>query len=76
MLTRADREIIGEVARTVTQLATVVGTGITVVEQAQTTARRVAHAVLGSQVANAMGMLAAIREGLGWFRPYGDGKRR
>ena len=76
MLTRADREILGEVARTVTQLVAVVGTGITVVEQAQTTARRVAQAVIGPQVANALGVLAAIREGLGWFRPYGDGKRR
>jgi uncharacterized protein YoxC len=76
MINRADREILGEVARTVTQLSAVVGTGITVVEQAQTTARRVAQTVIGSQVANAMGVLAVIREGLGWFRSHGDGKRR
>jgi uncharacterized protein YoxC len=76
MLNRADREILGEVARTVTQLSAVVGTGITAVEQAQTTARRVAQAVIGPQVANAMGVLAAIRESLGWFRSHGDGKRR
>lgn len=76
MLTRADREILGEVARTVAQVGAAVGTGLTAVEHAQTTARRVAQAVLGPQVANAMGVFAAIREGLGWFRPHEDGKRR
>ncbi len=76
MLDRADREILGELARTVARVGAVVGTGVTAVEQTQTAARRVAQAVAGSQVANAMGLLAAIREGLGWFRPYGDGKRR
>lgn len=76
MLTKADREILGEVARTVTQLSAIVGAGITAVEQAQTAARRVAHAVSGPPVANAMGVLAAIREGLTWFRPHGDGRRR
>jgi hypothetical protein len=79
MLSRADREILGEMARTVARVGTVVGTGITAVEQTQTAARRVAQAMVGTQVANAMGLLAAIREGLGWFRPHGpqgDGKRR
>ena len=79
MLSRADREILGEMARTVARVGTVVGTGITAVEQTQTAARRVAQAMVGTQVANAMGVLAAIREGLGWFRPHGpqgDGKRR
>ena len=79
MLSRADREILGEMARTVALVGSVVGTGITAVEQTQTAARRVAQAMVGTQVANAMGLLAAIREGLGWFRPHGpqgDGKRR
>lgn len=79
MLSRADREILGEMARTVARVGSVVGTGITAVEQTQTAARRVAQAMVGTQVANAMGVLAAIREGLGWFRPHGpqgDGKRR
>lgn len=79
MLNRADREILGEMARTVARVGSVVGTGITAVEQTQTAARRVAQAMVGTQVANAMGVLAAIREGLGWFRPHGpqgDGKRR
>lgn len=76
MLNRADREILGELARTVARVGGVVGTGVTAMEQTQTAARRVAQVVVGSQVANAMGVLAAIREGLGWFRPHGDGKRR
>ncbi len=76
MLNRADREILGEVARTVMHFAAVVDTGITAVEHAQTTARRVAQAVIGPQMANALGVLAAVREGLGWFRSHGDGKRR
>ncbi len=79
MLNRADREVLGELARTVARVGAVVGTGITAVEQTQTAARRVAQAVVGTQVANAMGVLAVIREGLGWFRPHGpqgDGKRR
>lgn len=76
IVTKADREVLGEVVRTVTQLSSMVDSGITAVEQAQTTARRVAHAVTGAPVANAMGVLAAIREGLTWFRPQGDGRRR
>ncbi len=76
MLTRADREILGELARTVGRVGAVVGNGVTVMEQTQTAARRVAQAVVNTQVANAMGVLAAIREGLGWFRPHGDGRRR
>lgn len=76
VLTKADREILGEVARTVAQLAAIVGAGITTVEQAQTAARRVAYAVVGPPVANARGVLAAIREGLTWFRRHGDGRRR
>lgn len=76
MLNRADREIVGELARTVARMGAVVGTGVAAMEQTQTAARRVAQAVVGSQVANAMGVLAAIREGLGWFRTHGDGKRR
>lgn len=76
MLNRVDREILGELARTVARVGAVVGTGVTAMEQTQSAARRVAQAVVGSQVANAMGVLAAIREGLGWFRAHGDGKRR
>jgi uncharacterized protein YoxC len=76
MMNRVDREILGELGRTVARVGSVVGTGVTAVEQTQTAARRVAQAVLGSQVANAMGVLSAIREGLGWFRTHGDGKRR
>jgi uncharacterized protein YoxC len=76
MLNRVDREILGEVVRTVARVGAVVDTGVTTMEHTQTAARRVAQAVVGSQVANAMGVLAAIREGLGWFRAHGDGKRR
>lgn len=76
MLTRIDREILGEVARTVTHVTTVVGTGINAVEHAQSTARRITQGVILPQMASALGLLAAIRESLSWFRPSGDGKRR
>src|SRR5690349_2504409 len=59
MMNRVDREILGELGRTVVRVGSVVGTGLTVMEQTQTAARRVAQAVLGSQVANAMGVLSA-----------------
>ena len=76
MLNRADREILGELAKTIARVGAAVGTGVAAVEQTQTAARRVAQVVIGSQVANAMGVVAAIRESLAWFRPHGDGKRR
>jgi len=76
ILTKIDRDILGEVARTVTHVTTVVGTGVSAVEHAQSTARRVAQDVILPQMATAMGLLAAIREGLNWFRPAGDGRRR
>jgi hypothetical protein len=60
----------------VTQVTAVVGTGVNAVTHVQTTARRVTQGVILSQMANAMGLLSAIREGLTWFRPAGDGKRR
>ncbi len=72
ILTKIDRDILGEVARTVTHVTTVVGTGVSAVEHVQSTARR----VILPQMATAIGLLSAIREGLNWFRPAGDGKRR
>ncbi len=76
ILTKIDREILGEVARTVTHVTTVVGSGISAVENAQSTARRITQGVILPQMASAIGLLAAIRESLTWFRPTGDGKRR
>ncbi len=75
-LTKIDREILGEVARTVTHVTTVVGSGISAVENAQSTARRITQGVILPQMASAIGLLAALRESLTWFRPTGDGKRR
>jgi uncharacterized protein YoxC len=72
ILTKIDRDILGELARTVTHFTTVVGTGVSAVEHVQSTARR----VILPQMATAIGLLSAIREGLNWFRPAGDGKRR
>lgn len=72
ILTKIDRDILGEVARTVTHVTTVVGTGVSAVEHVQSTARR----VILPQMATAIGLLSAIREGLNWFRPAGDGRRR
>jgi uncharacterized protein YoxC len=72
ILTKIDRDILGEVARTVTHVSTVVGTGVSAVEHVQSTARR----VILPQMATAIGLLSAIREGLNWFRPAGDGRRR
>jgi len=72
ILTKIDRDILGELARTVTHVTTFVGTGVSAVENVQSTARR----VILPQVATAIGLLSAIREGLNWFRPAGDGKRR
>ncbi len=76
ILTKIDRDILGEVARTVTHVTTVVGTGVSAVEHVQSTARRVAQGVILPQMATAMGLLSVIREGLTWFRPGGDGRRR
>jgi uncharacterized protein YoxC len=76
ILTKIDRDILGEVARTVTHVSTVVGTGVSAVEHVQSTARRVTQSVILPQMATAIGLLSAIREGLNWFRPAGDGKRR
>jgi uncharacterized protein YoxC len=76
IMTKIDRDILGEMARAVTQVAAVVGTGVNAVTHVQTTARRVTQGVILSQMANAIGLLSAIREGLTWFRPAGDGKRR
>jgi hypothetical protein len=76
MLDRVDREILGEVARTVHQITAVVGSGVSTLEQVQSNARRVTQNMILPQVATALGLWAAIREGLNWFRPTGDGKRR
>lgn len=76
ILTKIDREILGEVAQTVTQVTTAVRSGVSAVEHAQTTTRRIAQHVILPQMATAIGLLTAIREGLAWFRPAGDGKRR
>lgn len=76
ILTKIDREIVGEVARTVTHVTTLVGSGVSAVANAQSTARRIAQDVILPQMATAVGLLTAIREGLAWFRPTGDGKKR
>jgi len=76
IMTKIDRDILGEMARAVSQVTAVVGTGVNAVTHVQTTARRVTQGVILSQMANAIGLLSAIREGLTWFRPAGDGKRR
>ncbi len=76
MLARVDREILGEVVRTVHHLTAVVGSGVSTLEQVQSNARRVTQDMILPQVATALGLWAAIREGLNWFRPTGDGKRR
>ena len=69
-----DREIVGEVVRAVDQVTSLVGAGVSTLEQVQSTARRVASDVVLPQMASAAGLLAVIREGLTWFRPGGDGK--
>jgi uncharacterized protein YoxC len=76
ILTKIDRDILGELVRAVTHVTTVVGTGVSAVEHVQSTARRVTQSVILPQMATAIGLLSAIREGLTWFRPAGDGKRR
>lgn len=76
MLARVDREILGEVVRTVHHVTAVVGSGVSTLEQVQSNARRVTQDMILPQVATALGLWAAIREGLNWFRPAGDGKRR
>lgn len=75
ILARVDGEIVGEVARAVHNVTSVVGTGVSTLEQVGSTARRAADVVL-PPLATAVGLLAAIREGLAWFRPGGNGKRR
>jgi uncharacterized protein YoxC len=74
ILARIDREIVGEVVRAVDQVTSLVGAGVSTLEQVQSTARRVASDVVLPQMASAAGLLAVIREGLTWFRPGGDGK--
>jgi hypothetical protein len=76
ILTRVDREVLGEVVRTVEQVSAAVGSGLTVFGQVQTTARRLAQSLFVPRVATAAGVLSAIREGLNWFRPMGNGRRR
>ena len=76
ILTRVDQEIVGDAIRTFHRVSTAVDSGVDAVEQVQSTARRVARVVILPQVATAAGLVAAIREGLGWLRPGGDGKRR
>jgi len=75
ILAKIDNEIIGEVARTVTHVSTVVGSGINALEHAQSTARRVTVGMILPQMASEFGFLAALRESLTWFRT-GDGKKR
>jgi hypothetical protein len=76
ILTRIDQEIVGDAIRTFQHVSTVVDSGVDTVEQVQNVARRVARVVVLPQVATAAGVVAAIREGLGWLRPGGNGKRR
>jgi uncharacterized protein YoxC len=76
MLTRIDREILGELIRTLERVSALVGSGVSTIEHVQTTARRVAQDVILPPMATAAGLLSVIREGLQWFRPGGDGKRR
>jgi hypothetical protein len=76
IIMKIDQDILGEVERAVIQVTTAVETGISAVTRVQETARRVTQGVILSQMANAVGLLSAIREGLTWFRPAGDGKRR
>jgi hypothetical protein len=76
ILTRLDREVLCEVVRTVERVSTAVGTSLGVVTQMQTTARRLAQSMLVPRMATAAGVFSAIREGLHWFRPTGNGKRR
>jgi len=76
ILTRVDQEIVGDAIRTFHRVSTVVDSGVDTVEQVQSTARRVARVVILPQVATAAGLVAAIREGLGWLRPGGNGNRR
>jgi uncharacterized protein YoxC len=76
ILTRVDRDVLGEVVRTVEQVSAAVGSGLTVFGQVQMTARRLALGLLVPRVANAAGVLSAIREGLNWLRPVGNGRRR
>ncbi len=76
ILTKVDREILGEVVHTVHQVTAVVGSGVSTLEQVQSSARRVTKDVILPQIGTALGLWAAIREGLTWFRPGGDGKRR
>ena len=76
ILTRLDREVLREVVRTVEHVSTAVETGVGVVTQVQSLARRLALGMLAPRVATAAGVLSAIREGLHWFRPTGNGKKR
>ena len=76
ILTRVDQEIVGDAIRTFHRVSTAVDSGVDTVEQVQSTARRVARVVILPQVATAAGLVAAIREGFGWLRSGGNGKRR
>ncbi|HKV43168.1 MAG TPA: hypothetical protein VJT32_00605 [bacterium] len=76
ILTRVDREILDEVVRDLERVSAVVGSGVNTLEHVQQTVRRVAQDVILPPMATAAGLLSALREGLQWFRPSGDGSRR
>lgn len=74
MLTKIDREILGDIVRTLRRTTAVVGAGVDTLAQVQDRARRVAEGVIYPPVAAAAGLFAVLREGLTWFRSEGDGK--
>jgi hypothetical protein len=76
IMTKIDQEIVGDAIRAFHRVNAVVGSGMDTVQQVQSAARRMARLVILPQVATAAGLAAAIREGLGWLRPGGNGKRR
>jgi uncharacterized protein YoxC len=76
ILTKVDQEILGEVVRNLERVSAVIGSGASTLEHMQRTVRRVAQDVILPPMATAAGLLSAIREGLQWFRPSGDGSRR
>ncbi|HLW58983.1 MAG TPA: hypothetical protein VKV57_03560 [bacterium] len=76
ILTKVDQEILGEVVRNLERVSAVIGSGASTLEHMQQTVRRVAQDVILPPMATAAGLLSAIREGLQWFRPSGDGSRR
>ena len=76
IMTRIDQEIVGDAIRAFHRVNAAVSSGMDTVQQVQSAARRVARLVILPQMATAAGLAAAIREGLGWLRPGGNGKRR